>query len=492
MKARTVFKAVSPYLGVLGVAALLAMLLGTIYFTWLDLQWTAFLAGILVAAILALVSRASRSEWILLRRTAQLAVLRDKFALEAAARGRAEERLASLSDAGREAGEQPPVMLARLDAGQRCRHHNRAFAQLAVSGARSVEGRPFDEILGATHYGAIADAVAHALAGRAARVERVQTMADGTAVPLLEQLLPATGRAGEAAGCWFVATVTGAAAPAGETTASADAAGRSLYAETIAQELTDWEDTAARLQGAIDRGEFTLYVQSVMPLAAASAAPPIYEILSRLQDEEDSLLPPGVFMPLAESHGLLPRLDRWVVRRLLAWASAEPRRGEALYSVNVSAATLGAPGFAAYVRERLAAAGLPGSLLCFEIAEADALGHPEAVGLILELRAAGCRIALCGVGRSVVPFELIRRLQVHFLKIDSRVIYNIVRDPVELAKARAIARAARAMSIGTIAELVESEDAIALLRAAGVDYAQGFAISRPRPLEDPGGARGPQ
>ena len=63
MNYRSAFMTVSPYLGALGVVVLLAMLLGTIYYTWLELRWVPFLAGILVASILALVSRASRAEW---------------------------------------------------------------------------------------------------------------------------------------------------------------------------------------------------------------------------------------------------------------------------------------------------------------------------------------------------------------------------------------------------------------------------------------------
>lgn len=387
MNSRRFFRAVSPYLGVFGVALLLVMLLGAIYFTWIDLQWTAFLAGILVAAILALVSRASRSEWSLMRRTAQLASVRDKLAQETAARVLAEEALALIE----------------------------------------------------------------------ARLHSMETM------------LPAAVGQDQAA------------APPGAPEPS-DA--QALYAGSIARQLTGWDDVGQQLKAALDNDEFCLYCQSILPLAPGVSPQAFHEILNRLKDEENHLLPPGAFLPLAEQHGLLPYLDRWVVRRLLQWASANPARAGATYSINVSGATLGDAEFAGCVRDELKAARLPGSMLCFEFSETEAANRPAAAAeFVRRLRLEGCRLALCGVGRNLMPFELLKRLQVDFLKIDSRVIFNVMRDPVELAKVRAISRAARAMGMSTIAELVESEAAIDLLRDAGVDFAQGFAVSQPRPLE---------
>ena len=81
-------------------------------------------------------------------------------------------------------------------------------------------------------------------------------------------------------------------------------------------------------------------------------------------------------------------------------------------------------------------------------------------------------------------FDLIRGFQVEFLKIDGSIILEILRDPVKLAKVTAIDRVAKKIGVETIAELVESEETIASLRKIGVDFAQGFGISRPRPLAE--------
>jgi len=89
-------------------------------------------------------------------------------------------------------------------------------------------------------------------------------------------------------------------------------------------------------------------------------------------------------------------------------------------------------------------------------------------------------VALSSFGRDGVSFDLIRGFQIDFLKIDGSIIFDILRDPVALAKVVAIGRVAKKIGVKTIAEMVESEEAIAKLREVGIDFAQGFGISRPR------------
>jgi len=94
MSGKKIIRAVTPYLTAAAVLAMVAVLLAAIYFTLLDLQWIAFLAGIIVAAILAMVSRASHARWTIARRTAQLKVMRDRLIQENGRRQLAEEVLA--------------------------------------------------------------------------------------------------------------------------------------------------------------------------------------------------------------------------------------------------------------------------------------------------------------------------------------------------------------------------------------------------------------
>ena len=98
------------------------------------------------------------------------------------------------------------------------------------------------------------------------------------------------------------------------------------------------------------------------------------------------------------------------------------------------------------------------------------------------VRQCGCLVALGGFGRDRVLFDLIRGFQVEFLKIDGSVILNILQDPVTLAKVRAVSGVAKKIGVKTVAEFVENEEIINRLKEIGIDYVQGFGISRPRPL----------
>ena len=129
--------------------------------------------------------------------------------------------------------------------------------------------------------------------------------------------------------------------------------------------------------------------------------------------------------------------------------------------------------------------GVPGAVLCFEIPDSELTARPAEVAEFAQrVKQCGCQIAISGFGHDRISFDLIRGFRVEFLKIDGNIIFNILRDPVELAKIVAINRVAKLIGVKTIAELVESEETVAKLRDVGIDYAQGFGISRPRPLAE--------
>jgi EAL domain-containing protein (putative c-di-GMP-specific phosphodiesterase class I) len=226
----------------------------------------------------------------------------------------------------------------------------------------------------------------------------------------------------------------------------------------------------------------------ISPLAVNSGEAEHYEVLVRLMEEEESMMPPGEFFPLAEQHGLMPHLDRWVVQHVTEWiAYQNPQgrtQGSSVYFINVSRATLSDTGFPDYLQLILLTYGVPGAALCFEISGTElALISADVAEFARRVRQCGCRVALSGFGRDQILFDLIRGFRVDFLKIDGATILYILRDPVSLARVTAIDRVAKKIGVKTIAELVESEEIIVKLREIGIDFAQGFAISRPRPLE---------
>jgi PAS domain S-box-containing protein len=484
VRLRGIFRNVSPFAGAIATVAMLSLLLTTIYFTWVEVQWVTFLAGVLAAAVISIVSRASHAEWVIARRSAQLAQARAKVQSESVLRKHAEESLCAVRGNLHYLDEALPAMIAYVDAQETIRYHNRAFRTWTGLGRDAIDDRPAREILGAAAWTEIEAHCRQALGGRVAQFVRSHRIASGACFRLAAQCLPHYREDGQVAGIFLIhADVTDPLAEREGAPPPAPDRGREIYAETMADELTDWDNVADRLRAALDNDEFCLYAQAISPLSFVASRAPFHELLVRLREEEENLMPPGTFLPLAEQHGLLPALDRWVVSHLLDWAGASADRIDASYSVNVSGATMLDGEFPAFVKEEFRRRGLPGSLLCFEIAGSDAATHAKEVSAFIEgARAIGCHTVLCGFGKDLASFDVLKQLPVDYLKIDAGIVLRAGTSPVDAAKVKAIVRVAHDTRRKTIAECVEDEATIALLKKLGVDYAQGFGVSRPQPL----------
>jgi EAL domain-containing protein (putative c-di-GMP-specific phosphodiesterase class I) len=254
-------------------------------------------------------------------------------------------------------------------------------------------------------------------------------------------------------------------------------------------EQVSGQTNVRNIKAAIEKGDFSLYCQLITPLTTASGEAEHYEILVRLIEEEEGMMPPGAFFPLAEKYGLMPHLDRWVVQHVTEWASnqnaLDEKRKNSLFFINLSSATIGDHSFPEFLQLTLMEYGVPGAALCFEIPNSELTLRPAVIAEFAQrIKQCGCQLAISGFGHDRISFDLIRGFTVEFLKIDGSIIFNILRDPVELAKIIAVSRVAKLIGVKTIAELVENEETIAKLREVGIDFAQGFGISRPRPLAE--------
>jgi EAL domain-containing protein (putative c-di-GMP-specific phosphodiesterase class I) len=259
-----------------------------------------------------------------------------------------------------------------------------------------------------------------------------------------------------------------------------------VYLKSLTEELAGWGNPRERILRAIRNDGFDLYAQDIIALGAGAGAASMRELLIRMRDEEQNMVPPGTFLPIAERFNMMPDIDRFVVRKAIAARAAEGPAAAAAAApalcINLSRASIEDRSFPEFVARALKQSGMPGALLCFEIADGDAIAClAEAVRLAGELKRLGCRFTLDGFGRAGVGFEHVRTLPLDYLKIDGSIILQILRVPEALAKVRAIQRVSKVIGIRTIAEMVESDDSLARLREIGVDYAQGFGIAPPRP-----------
>jgi EAL domain-containing protein (putative c-di-GMP-specific phosphodiesterase class I) len=138
-----------------------------------------------------------------------------------------------------------------------------------------------------------------------------------------------------------------------------------------------------------------------------------------------------------------------------------------------------------FVLEQLQHAGIDASRVCFEITETAAIANlTKAVRFIGALRKRGCRFSLDDFGSGLSSFGYLKNLPVDFLKIDGGFVRNITRSPIDQAMVAAINNIGHVMGLATIAEFVESDEIKEVVRAQGVDFGQGYGISRPVPLEE--------
>lgn len=473
-------------------ATLGALLIATIYFTRFDLQWLAFLGGILFAAVLALVSQASKAEWLLLRRSKQLERVREQLDRETARGRNATQGLHAAETRLRLVSDRLSIPFLYIDRDERCHYHNQACAEWLGLPAENIDGRLLHDVFGSKAYQLIAPQVALTLSGETVDYEVTWRDRSGASVALKARQFPYAPDAGQVIGLYLMLTrsvlePTPAEKAAESTGAALLVSGDSsekLYVQSITEELMIGRDPRSKFAQALQQDEFLLFVQKILPLKSGLSEPDCYEVLLRLQEEEDHLLPPGGFIPVAEHYGMLEEIDRWVVHSLITWClnkrKSFPGWRVPLYCINLSGASVNSPEFVKFVRRELESRDFPARALCFEISQPDVINHNDGVRrFIADLKPAGCRFSIDDFGSAKVSFSHLKGFAIDFLKIDGSIVQNIVRDPAELAKTRAINTVCQKSGTRTVAELVETKETLDKLREIGVDYAQGFGIARP-------------
>ena len=232
------------------------------------------------------------------------------------------------------------------------------------------------------------------------------------------------------------------------------------------------------ISDAAEHERFQLHTMPILPVDGRS--PPIREVLLRVIDEDGRVLAPAALIGSAERHGLMPRIDRWVVSTVLA--NVDKVEAGTRLSINLSGLSVGDPDFKDFLLCALDRHPDAAPRLCFEITETAAVRSlATAQALTGELRRRGCGVILDDFGSGLSSFAYLRHFQVDALKIDGAIIGDVVHDGFQQTVVAGLVAIAAKLGVGVIAEYVETAEMQTMLRDLGVTQVQGFHVGRPTP-----------
>ncbi|OUR84216.1 hypothetical protein A9Q82_00220 [Cycloclasticus sp. 46_120_T64] len=242
----------------------------------------------------------------------------------------------------------------------------------------------------------------------------------------------------------------------------------------------------SRISAALDDNHFALFCQPILPLTAEHE--PGIEILIRMLDKErGGVIAPGAFLPAAERYDLIEKLDRWVVERTFDFFQKKPGvlDGLGYCSINLSGHSIGSEGFLRFLQSVFIKTKVPYNKIAFEVTETAAIQNLSfASTFMAQMQSLGCEFFLDDFGAGMSSFAYLKQLPVNKLKIDGLFVRDIHEDAIDHAMVKSINDVGHAVGMQTIAEFVETDAVLKILHQLGVDYVQGYRISKPLALND--------
>ena len=498
-------KVFQPFISSFTVLVLIAVLVFSIYFGENNKTWILFLSGVLIMAVIAEAANMSSTERVLVHRNKQLKDTEGNLSHESKLRKSAEKAFTASKSRLILIDEELPIMVALIDSCGICQYYNRAFMEWLHLQPQQIIGQNIRAVLGAKIFREVATAIRQSLDGHPVHYERIQKMPDMRDHRLFIEHLPRFSKNGEVTG--FYMLVNDITSPGNanlssqlesdnvqistvnelDLTHDVKTNQNKFVADPFSRQATENDKNTKGVLNAIENGEYCVFRQLITSMAADAAKIEHFEILIRLMGAENKVMLPKDFFPLAEMNGHMLHLDRWVIEHIIEWASRqhllEKSRKNSIFFINVSDDTISDANFPEFLRTTLQEHDVPSIALCFEIpAIGLILRNQDIAKFVQQVKKCGCQVAISGFGQDPVLFDLIHGFEVDFLKIDGGIIRNILHDPVDLTAVRIINRTAKEIGVKTIAESVENEEIIAELRKIGINFAQGYGVSRPKPL----------
>lgn len=259
--------------------------------------------------------------------------------------------------------------------------------------------------------------------------------------------------------------------------------GYSYYSDGMNEIVAERLDLEHGLREAIERERFVLHYQAQIDVATGALVGA--EALLRWRDPVRGLIPPAVFIPMAEETGMVAAIGKWALTRACSDAAAWRTRHPLRVGVNVSSKQLVDAAFADSVTRALRESGLPPERLQIEITESSVLEQRgPTLATLQALRRLGCGVVIDDFGTGYAALTALKWLPADGLKIDRSFVANLTTDPTDATIATGLIHIARGLGLEVMAEGIETQEQLAFLRENGCRYMQGYLFAKPVPRED--------
>jgi EAL domain-containing protein (putative c-di-GMP-specific phosphodiesterase class I)/GT2 family glycosyltransferase len=254
--------------------------------------------------------------------------------------------------------------------------------------------------------------------------------------------------------------------------------------ELFSQSLQKPEEILNQIAQGFEQDRFCLYSQEIQPISTFNYLSQHREILLRLKDERERILPPSEFMPIAKYYNLMPTIDRWVVRQIFRGIAGEsPDPSLSLYEINLSIETVKDPQFIKFLHREFREYEITPGMISFAISENCAIANLETVIQFIDsIKKIGSQVTLDNVGREKRSAEYLKKLPVDYLKINGKFFRQQGKNPRSLEKIYQINDLGHQLGMKTIAEAVENQEIFEQMKSVGVNYVQGYGIAPAHPL----------
>ncbi|WP_263832958.1 bifunctional diguanylate cyclase/phosphodiesterase [Sulfurospirillum oryzae] len=236
-------------------------------------------------------------------------------------------------------------------------------------------------------------------------------------------------------------------------------------------------DWISKIYDAINHNLFVLYIQKIQSLKGEDDH---YEVLIRMKNDEGDVFYPDSFLPSAARYSLMPKIDLWVIETLFRLLRDNKTLASITFAINLSGQSLMKDDFEGHVEALFDKYHTDGHKIIFEITETSAMSNFKRVTqFINHFKALGCKFSLDDFGTGLSSFAYLKNFRVDYLKIDGSFVRSILEDPIDKVMVESIAQISTLLHLKTVAEYVENEAILDVLKTMNIDYGQGYGIQKP-------------